>query len=122
MEILMIFAFIIFLWWYRKTGVLYYQIKHARAEDYNRSIPKVCLIPPPNFFLFLFNKITKFRFYWLIQKSSGIFLSDFKDPRQIKFLFRQYKEIYGWPFIMFFAGYKNLKFLIKVRLKAFRRA
>ncbi|MBU3901246.1 hypothetical protein KKF25_01225 [Patescibacteria group bacterium] len=117
-----VFGLLVF-WVYRRIGILLFKIRHASVDQ--RGTGSVSFTRPPDLLRFLLYKIVfrgRLRWFWPGQQSYAFaFAPDFR-----KYLWREYREIYGWPWLMLKGVYKEYRsrivdqIYIKLRIRGKR--
>ncbi len=101
-----VFWVVLVFWAYRRIGVLSFKVKHVSVDQ--KGTGRVFFPSPPDLFRFLLHKIVfRGRLPWLWpeqQLYTVAFMPDFR-----KFLWREYREIYGWPWLMLKNIYKEYR-------------
>ena len=94
-------------WAYRRIGVLSFKIRHAFVD--HRGTGSVSFDRPPDFFRYLLCKKIfrgRLRWFWPEQQLYSI---AFYDRKFRKYLWREYKEIYGWPWLILNSLYQEYR-------------
>ncbi len=117
-----VFGLLVF-WVYRNIGVLSFKIRHASVD--HKGTGSVSFSNPPDLLRFLLHKIVfkgHLRWLWPEQQLyTFAFAPDFR-----KYLWREYREIYGWPWLMLKSIYKEYRrriidqIYIKLRIRGKR--